>query len=271
MDVFPYRILLFTLIFNTLNAQEPKSNLIKDSIYAPTLSAYKTIRILLPASYEQNETAYPVIYMHDGQNLFDTATSYAGEWEVDETMSEFPEPYIVVGIDHGNDKRIDELTPFVHPEYGGGRGADYTDFMINTLKPHIDQHYRTLSDREHTLIAGSSLGGLISHYALFTYPETFGSAILFSPSYWFSEKIFKLTQKGIPGDKPVIYLATGALEPGATVPNHRKMISHLQQLEFSEQNLKHVIREEAGHNESFWRAEFPKALEWLREKQKEKP
>lgn len=263
MDNFSYRIILFVFIFNGLHAQNPSPEVLQLSIFAPQLAAEKNIRVLLPENYRESGVPHAVIYMHDAQNLFDASTAYAGEWEVDETLKRLSSDHIVVGIDHGNEKRIDELTPYKNEAYGGGRGGAYANFIVNTLKPVIDERFNTYGDRKNTLIAGSSLGGLISHYMLLTYPKTFGGAILFSPSYWFSEKIFDLTKKANTTDQPKIYLATGALEPGATVPNHQKMVSLLQELGYAPENLKAVIREGAEHNEAFWRSEFPKAMEWF--------
>lgn len=120
---------------------------------APQLDTVINIRIYLPNDYEASKEYYPVVYMHDAQNLFDTTTAFAGEWQVDEFMeAQKGQKVIVVGIDHGNKKRIAELTPFPHEEYGGGEGAAYVDFMINTLKPHIDSTYRTLSGAKHTAL-----------------------------------------------------------------------------------------------------------------------
>jgi hypothetical protein len=139
-----------------------------DEFYMPQLDRYRRIWVYLPPDYEETEDHYPVIYMHDGQNLFDASTSFVGEWEVDETLNDlFDEGYkvpIVVGIDNGGTERINEYTPWVNPGYGGGQGNLYLEFIVETLKPHIDQYYRTLPGRDHTAIWGSSLGGLISQY-----------------------------------------------------------------------------------------------------------
>ena len=113
-----------------------------------------------------SEKNYPVIYMHDGQNLFDRETSYVGEWKVDESLDSLNEPEaIIVGIEHGGDKRIDELTPFPHAKYGGGKADAYLHFIVDQLKPYVDNNYRTLPDYKNTGVFGSSLGGLFSFYA----------------------------------------------------------------------------------------------------------
>lgn len=130
--------------------------------------------------------------MHDAQNLFDSKTSYAGEWNVDEKLDSINAQIIVVGIEHGNDKRMEELTPFKNEKYGGGNADAYLQFIVKTLKPEIDRTYRTKTKtkNKNTIIMGSSLGGLVSFYAVLKYPEIFGKAAVFSPSFWFSNKIY---------------------------------------------------------------------------------
>ena len=113
--------------------------------------------------------------MHDGQNLFDKNTSGYGEWKVDEALDKLYREkglkLIVVGIDHGGSERLNEYSPFKNEKYGGGKGDAYLDFVVNTLKPYIDSNYRTLSDKKNTGIMGSSMGGLISHYAALKFPK----------------------------------------------------------------------------------------------------
>ena len=112
-------------------------------IDAPQLNCKRKIWIYLPLDYDKSTKKYPVIYMHDGQNLFDAKTSYAGEWNVDETLDSIKAKVIVVGIENGGDKRMDELTPFKNEKHGGGNADKYLDFLVKTLKPHIDKNYRT--------------------------------------------------------------------------------------------------------------------------------
>lgn len=104
--------------------------------------------------------------MHDAQNLFDAKTSYSGEWNVDEKLDSLKAQVIVVGIEHGNEKRIDELTPFKNEKYGGGNANNYLEFIVKTLKPYIDKNYRTKTKAKSTILFGSSLGGLVSFMAL---------------------------------------------------------------------------------------------------------
>src|SRR5258708_5997247 len=142
---------------------------------SPQLNNQRDIFVLLPASYHNSEQRYPVIYMHDGQNLFDRALGFAGnEWEVDETLARLADENIeaiVVGIPN-TDKRFQEYNPF--PQVWGGTGDQYLAFMVDTLKPIIDRDFRTLPDRDHTGTIGSSLGGLIGLFAFFQRPDVFG-------------------------------------------------------------------------------------------------
>jgi len=120
--------------------------------------ADRDLHAYLPPSYERSDRRFPGLYMHDGQNLFDATTSFAGEWGVDETMEELAVEgleAIVIGIPHGED-RVREYTPF------NGGGDEYLAYVVDTVKPLVDSSFRTLSDREHTGIMGSSLGALIS-------------------------------------------------------------------------------------------------------------
>lgn len=266
MGYFSYRIILLIALLCLTNSYgqhpEPESF----TIYSPELDTTKVIWVLVPEESKSKAQRYPVLYMHDAQNLFDASRSYAGEWRVDETIDSLNIPCIVVGIEHGNEKRIDELTPYPHEKYGGGKGKAYTDFIVNTLKPKIDSLYPTYTEREHTLVGGSSLGGLISHYMLFTYPEVFSKGILFSPSYWYSEKIYTLTENNKTGENTMIYLASGGMEPGSTVADHERMASLLRKFGFDEENFHTGIREGAAHNEAFWSKEFPEAMTWYQKK-----
>jgi predicted alpha/beta superfamily hydrolase len=160
------------------------------SLKSPQLENQRDILVYLPPSYESESRRYPVLYLHDGQNLFDAATSFAGEWQVDETMEALSEEgleAVVVGIPNAGAARLDEYSPFHEENYGGGLGDQYLAFITQAVKPLIDTDYRTLPGREHTGIMGSSMGGLISLYAFFRHPEVFGFAGALSPSFWFAK------------------------------------------------------------------------------------
>ncbi len=158
------------------------------AFYIPQLERKRRIWLYLPTGYFTSGKKYSVLYMHDGQNLFDEATSYAGEWGVDDFLdsifSSGKKEVLVVGVDNGLQKRMTEYNPYNFDKFGKGEGNQYVDFLVKDLKPYIDKHYRTLPDKQNTYIAGSSMGGLISLYAVLKYPGKFGGAGIFSPSFW---------------------------------------------------------------------------------------
>lgn len=168
-------------------------HLLDSAFFMPQLNAYRGIWIYLPKNYSGSNKRYPVLYMHDGQDLFDEATSEGRtgpvEWGVDETIDRSGKGCIVVGINHAADKsqRIREY--FLHPNTQNNTvyGNDYLRFIVETLKPYIDKHYRTLPGKETTYMAGSSMGGLLTLYAGLLYPDVFGILGVFSPSIWLDE------------------------------------------------------------------------------------
>ena len=250
----------------------PGVHVLAQRLAMPGLGRERTLRLYLPPSYESSpERRYPVIYMHDAQNLFDDATSFAGEWGVDETLDEFARTRgfeaIVVGIDNGGEERIHELSPWTNPKYGPAQGAQYMDFIVDTLKPFIDTHYRTLSDRANTAIAGSSMGGLISHYALLRYPQVFGKAAIFSPSYWYSSEVYAQTtaHPWRPDTRAFIYI--GGREGDESEADVERMLLLLlppcDRACRPKPQVTHHVVPDAQHDERAWRAEFPRAVAWL--------
>jgi len=151
----------------------------------------RRLLVYLPPDYEKDKSQrYPVLYMQDGQNLFDDATSFAGEWHVDETAERLIKegkirPLIIVGIENAGGDRVDEYTP-VSSRGEGGRGALYAKFVVDEVKPFIDKTYRTKPDQASTGIGGSSLGGLISLYIVKQHPDVFGRCAAVSPSLWWN-------------------------------------------------------------------------------------
>lgn len=233
------------------------------TIIAPQLNTSKKIWIYLPKEYELSNRKYPVLYMHDAQNLFDKKSSYAGEWEVDETLDGINAKVIVIGIEHGNNERINELTPFAHPIYIGAQADKYLEFIVKTLKPHIDSTLRTKKLAKDTGIMGSSLGGLVSMYAVLKYPITFGKAGIFSPSFWYSEKIYQMMESA-PKLSAKIFLLSGDKEDTSMVPDLNKMHLLLDKNRCSCKNLsKKKIVADGQHNEKLWRENFKEAFEWL--------
>lgn len=240
---------------------------INDNFFMPQLGRNRRVRIYLPHNYDEITAHYPVLYMHDGQNLFSASESFAGEWEVDETLTDFEnngyEGCIVVAIDNGGQYRINEYTPWANAQYGGGDGAAYTEFIVNTLKPYIDENYRTLTGRESTGIMGSSLGGLISHYAALTYPEIFSKAGVLSPSFWFSSTVYDYSYAQPSDNNIKFYFLAGGQESNSLPQEVENMIDTLIAAGHDENFLKYKYVANGQHSEWFWAQEFPEAFEWL--------
>lgn len=241
--------------------------IMEDDFYMPQLDRNRRIWLYLPPGYNNSTDHYPVIYMHDGQNLFDAVTSYVGEWEVDETLNELHEDGydvpIVVGIDNGGADRISEYTPWINSQYGGGQGDLYIEFIVETLKPYIDENYRTLPNREHTAIWGSSLGGLISYYGVLKYQDVFSRAGVYSPSYWWSDSVWTFPAEMGHQEEMKIYQMSGSLESGSMVEDTWTMHDTLINFGFAEQTLSTKIVEGGEHNEQLWRGDFAEAYLWL--------
>lgn len=252
-------------------------------VYSPELGNSRDILVYLPPSYHYHSRRFAVIYMQDGQNLFDNATSFAGEWGVDETMEmlghEEGLEAIIVGIPNAGLQRLDEYTPFHDRRLGGGRGDDYLRFIIHTLKPQIDRDFRTIPSRRYTGILGSSLGGLIALYAFFRHPAVFGFSGVMSPSLWFAqEAIYDFVDEAdyYPGK---IYLDAGTRELGEDHNNgrlHRATASRRYYASVRRmkgllarkgyrpmRDLMHVEEKWAGHSESSWGRRLPPALRFL--------
>lgn len=235
------------------------------NIEAPQLNTTKKIWMYLPKNYNTSQKKYPVIYMHDAQNLFDTKTSYVGEWNVDEKLDSLNAQVIIVGIEHGNQKRMEELTPYKNAKYGGGNADNYLEFIVKTLKPAIDSKYRTKTNTKNTGIMGSSLGGLVSYYAILKYPEVFGKAGVFSPSFWFSRKeIIDLTNS-VPKLNTKIYFLCGENEGDADMfidlNTIEKLVSE-KRCECKNLTNKKIVKS-GQHNEKLWRDAFVDAYVWL--------
>lgn len=260
-------LLLFLFgIISFGNAQTSASaHVTRFTMVAPQLDSIRQIWVYLPESYNPSEKAYPVLYLQDAQNLFDQSTSFSGEWRVDEILDSLKTEIIVVGIEHGGDKRIDELTPFPHPKYKGGNANLYLDFIISVLMPEIQQRYRILSGPGSTFIGGSSLGGLFAYYSTLKHPEIFGKAIIFSPSFWFSEDIFAFTDN-IEIDKiknNKMYLRAGENESETMVPLMFKIRQQLIDKGYDPCNILARAIPEGEHNEKFWSSQFAEAVIWI--------
>lgn len=259
-----------TYIDSTRIALRGEVVVLDKDFHMPHLNRTRKVWLYLPRDYYASNKYYPVLYMHDGQNLFDATASFAGEWYVDESLDvifgDGKESAIVVGIENSRDQnRLNEYSPWQNSNYQmGGEGNLYVEFIVNELKPYIDSIYRTKSGREHTGIMGSSMGGLISLYAAIERQDIFGRAGVFSPSLWFTEgKSFQhVSDKGKQQDLK-IYLIAGEREGSNAAAETWRMSETLRASGFQTNEVFIEIHPDGEHNEAYWAREFPKAYEWL--------
>ena len=245
----------------------PKIEILSENFVIPQLDRTRKIAVLLPFDYYQNiEKHYPVIYMHDAQNLYGVGSAY-GNWEIDKRLSLLKEhgksDVIIAAINHGEEDRQTEFSPYKNKVKG--QGMKYANFIVRTLKPEIDKIYRTKPERQFTGTGGSSMGGLISIYAGMMYPETIGRLMVFSPSLWTSPKIyFDAVEFFNPLDTK-IYLYGGGKESHSMLPNLEKLKTTIENQGFDSNKIqiKAELDSEGLHNEKRWGQEFPKALDWL--------
>lgn len=239
---------------------------IADGFASPQLGNSRKLRIYLPASYQENKARrYPVLYMHDGQNLFDAKTAaYGVEWGVDETINRLVatgvmDEVIVVGIDNTPD-RIPEYTPCCDPNYGGGKLDAYQAFVTDTVKPYIDRTLRTLPGRESTAIMGSSLGGIASVAIAQRSSALFSKAASLSGSFWWNGR--ELIKK-LPARVPVkFYLDAGSIDDGLEETAMMRDALAGQGYAIGE-DLFYYADQGGRHNEKSWAARVEKPLTWF--------
>ncbi|MGY3091253.1 putative alpha/beta superfamily hydrolase [Hymenobacter sp. UYAg731] len=244
-------------------------SVISTTFAMPQLGRTRRVWLYLPPGYATSGRRYPVLYMQDGQNVFDAATSFAGEWGVDEALNllaangQDPTGCIVVAIDNSAN-RLDEYSPWNNPAYGGGQGDLYVDFLVQTLKPYIDTNYRTLADRANTGIGGSSMGGLIATYAALREPAVFGKVASFSPAYWFAYPQLAAYAHQHPANPNTrFYFVSGTTESTTMVPQMQALRDSLQRGGVPAANLNFNTRADGQHAEWFWKREFPAGYSWL--------
>lgn len=238
------------------------------------LNNSRGVWVYLPPTYLENTTfRAPVVYMHDGQNLFDGSAAFGGvEWQVDETMNRtandgFIAEAIVVGPEN-TAARIDEYTPTSTTQYGGGQGATYLRFLVDELKPAVDREYRTRPERESTVVIGSSLGGLISTYAGVQKPEVFGNVGAMSPSTWWDNRWILGSVAGLRAAplRPVkVYVDSGnAGNSMDDVTNTAELAQAWRDRGYADDvTLKYVVQNGASHSETYWAQRLPVALRFL--------
>ena len=246
----------------------------------PQLDRTRRVMIYLPPGYATSNRAYPVLYLQDAQNVFDAATSFAGEWGVDETLDSLHalgDPgIIVVAVDNGGSLRLNEYVPWpmsVGRLSGGGEGGAYADFLALTLKPWIDARYRTQGGRATTGVGGSSAGGHIALYAALRHPEVFGRVLAFSPSFFVNPELFALARRFSAGLQPTRFYFISGLDEGTGtglgLPDRvfakaqGDMVDTLTAAGVQPGDMRSLLPPDGAHSEWFWRREFPAAYRWL--------
>jgi predicted alpha/beta superfamily hydrolase len=225
------------------------------------------LAVYLPPSYGETDRRYPVLYMQDGQNLFDPDASFAGSWRVDLAMDWAAARRlegIVVGVPNAGEQRIAEYSPFEDPEGGVGRGVEYVRHLAETIKPLVDARFLTLPRRETTGVAGSSMGGLISLFAFFARPDVFGLVGALSPSLWFAGRAIFGLLEAAPFRPGRLYLDVGRLEGADTVENARRLRDLLRAKGYVlGAHLRYVEDRGGKHEEAAWGRRFRAALPFL--------
>ncbi|MGF1724689.1 alpha/beta hydrolase [Photobacterium nomapromontoriensis] len=270
---------------------DPNRMVIINNFSIPQLNRYRTVRIYLPVDYKDSHHTYPVIYMHDGQNVFEPSLCIAGmSWQAGEQLDDLQHNSaftgaIIVAIDCSPERgyigRRDEYSPWPYAPImalsswpdaqipQGGEGHQYCQFLVDTLKPYIDAHYRTKPQREHTIITGSSMGGLISLYAAIRYPSVFSKAGVFSPAFWFARQPMINFIAAADINLPLeIYMDIGTNETSDPDNPEFPALYHDFAVELAEQ-LQHcspllqceLLIDHGGiHSESAWAMRFPNML-----------
>jgi predicted alpha/beta superfamily hydrolase len=248
-------------------------NLIKcEQFYSRFLKNQRDLVIYLPPGYnEQPQRHFPVLYLHDGQNLFDAATAFGGvDWHVGQTADDciyrgIVEPLIIVGIYNAGKQRLREYTPTRMPRLGGGSATRYAKFLTQELQPFMQQNYRILGGVENTGMGGSSLGGLVSLFVGLRMPEVFGRIAALSPSVWWNQRVILRFADAAPvHPRPRIWLDIGTREGSRTIDDVERFRDVLLHKGWQWQQDLHYERVNGGeHNEAAWAQRVGPFLQFL--------
>jgi predicted alpha/beta superfamily hydrolase len=241
------------------------------TFHSSHLSNDRDVVVFLPPGYETSARRYPVLYLHDGQNVFDQATAFGDEWRVDETAQQLItagriEPIIVVGVYNTGEHRVDEYTPTPRPDKGGGGHADdYGRMLVEELKPFIDRTYRTLPTAENTAMGGSSLGGLLTLHLGLRYASTFGKLAVLSPSIWWDDRVVLREVDALTAKLPVrIWVDAGTREGEDVIPDARRLRDALVAKGWViSQDLMYFEARGGEHNERSWAKRVGPVLRFL--------
>lgn len=230
----------------------------------------REVTVYLPAGYEErDDRRYPVLYMQDGQNLFDAERAYipGQHWRLKEAADDVigernASPMIIVGIDHAGVARADEYTPVRDPKHPrSGKADEYAKFLLETIKPAIDARYRTSSD---AFVGGSSLGGLVSLHLVLKHPNVFGGAMAMSPSVWWGNRaILKEVDGFEERRRPRLWIDIGGREGTEALKDARALRDRLTENGWTEHSLRYFEDRRGDHSERAWARRVRLALEFL--------
>ena len=232
----------------------------------------RSISVYLPPGYgdRNNTRRYPVLYMQDGQNLFDPERSFVRgqHWRLREAADEVisgrtAAPMIIIGIDNAGVQRIDEYTHAHVEGRGGGKASDYARFLFEELKPVIDGTFRT--DASHSSVGGSSLGGLLSLVLALHHPEAFSGAAVMSPSVWWNGRSILHEVERFPSDarRPRLWVDIGGREGREALEDARRLRDLLFARGWNDENFRFHEDRRADHSEGAWAGRVKKVLEFL--------
>lgn len=232
----------------------------------------RDVVVYVPPGYDERDRRYPVLYMQDGQNLFEPERAFirGQHWRLNEAAdaaiaSRTAEPVIIVGIDNAGERRIEEYTPTHDPKKNaGGHAGDYGRMIVEELKPAIDSRYRTLAGAANTGIGGSSLGGLVSLYLALRHPDVFSRAAVMSPSVWWNgQAILRDVDAFDPARRPRMWVDIGGREGTEAIAGAKALRDKLIAKGWTDENFRFHEDRRGDHSERAWAGRVRKVLEFL--------